>query len=831
MADNNSAKILVDFASSGTYPSSSDFEADLQPQDAVSARAELSKAQADARAQVTKISRSVGPDVDGWIAQAQQLQRDIEHSKTIAREVVEEARRADELRAARDEAQQKAGLLEIEVGFNQRVQASLQHAKDAATSLACGQEALKEGKLLDVLKHLKSGDAHLSGLAPLRSTTAVELLSERSARLRQRLEEEAVAQWDTVISIDGNKLNVSAGDDVASSVDLLSKLKLTESRLLQVSRSIDRCIVTPRLRRHSGPSNLGIICNGRSCELKQSNSSEGPESQVLLEELTSFVDFLNDNLSPQISTRISEDLMPSIANRLISDWLHESIPTSLDHSESFESLLKAVTAFTEHLASVGWHGGAELNDWVEQAPKEWLAKRRENALISVRDILTNGVKVTKEVERVETQMVSKAEVMPNANGGNDDDWGAAWGEDDHASTSNKEARSDAENDEDGSAWDVGSEPASQSDVQEQAVDTNGKASEGSHDDEDAWGWEDQHSPTSSKHAPAVKTNGAHSAGDHDNTQERELTLKEKFTITAVPDELLSIITMCIDDATALQGEVFNNSTIQPAATGLYSLPTLILAGYRSLAPSFYTSVNGGNMYLYNDCMRLNTSLTSFAANMKNERPLASRRSKLDDDIEALTSFGKRAYGKEMESQRTILRDLLDGAQGFTNCTEAPYARECENAVAMTVDRLRTVAAEWKPILSHSALLQSMGSLLSTVANKILIDVLDLGDISEAESTRLRELCDKIATLSDLFTEQSGAEDAQKSDMTAIYTPDWFRFQYLGEILEGNLADIRYMWQEEGLKLEFQAGEVIELVEALFADSDRRRQAIAEIRRG
>ena len=60
---------------------------------------------------------------------------------------------------------------------------------------------------------------------------------------------------------------------------------------------------------------------------------------------------------------------------------------------------------------------------------------------------------------------------------------------------------------------------------------------------------------------------------------------------------------------------------------------------------------------------------------------------------------------------------------------------------------------------------------------------------------------------------------------------WFKFQYMGELLEASLADIRYLWGEGELKLEFDADELVDLIEALFADSEHRRRTISEVRRG
>jgi centromere/kinetochore protein ZW10 len=73
-------------------------------------------------------------------------------------------------------------------------------------------------------------------------------------------------------------------------------------------------------------------------------------------------------------------------------------------------------------------------------------------------------------------------------------------------------------------------------------------------------------------------------------------------------------------------------------------------------------------------------------------------------------------------------------------------------------------------------------------------------------------------------------DPEALPATAIYVPSWLRFQYLVNILESSLADIKFLWLEGELGLEFSVEEVIDLIEALFAESDHRRRAISEIRR-
>jgi protein transport protein DSL1/ZW10 len=124
----------------------------------------------------------------------------------------------------------------------------------------------------------------------------------------------------------------------------------------------------------------------------------------------------------------------------------------------------------------------------------------------------------------------------------------------------------------------------------------------------------------------------------------------------------------------------------------------------------------------------------------------------------------------------------------------------------------------------------LGALLGALVRQMVADVLERADdaagISEEQSGMLKSFCDKVAELADLFRDP--ADEART--LVHVYTPNWLRFVYLGEILEASLADIRYLWKEGELSLEFEAGEVIDLIQALFADSQHRKDAIREIKR-
>jgi centromere/kinetochore protein ZW10 len=192
----------------------------------------------------------------------------------------------------------------------------------------------------------------------------------------------------------------------------------------------------------------------------------------------------------------------------------------------------------------------------------------------------------------------------------------------------------------------------------------------------------------------------------------------------------------------------------------------------------------------------------------------------------------------MDSQRTILSDLLSSTSGFINCTAPLNEQQYRATIKDATDRVRDVDRVWTSVLSDSARLQSLGSLVGTLVHKMIADILELADepagISEEQSKILKGYCDDIAGLADLFTDlhakaTASPDTGETTSLVHVYTPDWLRFIYLGEILEASLADIRYLWTKSELALEFEAAEVVDLVEALFADSSHRRDAIREIK--
>ena len=636
--------------------------------------------------------------------------------------------------------------------------------------------------------------------------------------------------------------------DIETLVAAMTKLQLFDSVLLPFCKDLEILVVAPRLQVRADGTVGSLQIEGD--KIGVSGQSSDLSAEALFSDLNSIITFLRTRLPSSVVEPMAQHLMPRLIPRLISTWLASAVPEDLDGLEDFQDTMSLVQNFSKSLESYRWPGERDLVDWARSIPDVWLRKRQENSLNQIRKLLSQGIGTIETVERVETQVLSRHDkVFASNNGG--DDWNAGWSDDESGSPTKTDPPSNSnvgegEDEEDVSAWGLDDEKEI-----ETGQDGQENPAAADLDDADAWGWGEENEGEGSKdgHQPSQpnhKTTQNNGVARVSEQAEREVTLKERYNITSLPKEILEMITQIVSDAEKLATSDLADSPVASAAANLLSLPGLVLAMYRASASTSYGSHPSGSMFLYNDSLWLAERLQQLGSQntTRSGKHMPSRMAhnlNLEAHVLALESYGKRAYAKEMESQRTIITDLLDGAQGFVHCTEHPFNQECDIAIASTVDRLRGLHKQWKDVLSHSAILQSLGSLLSTVTNKIVVDIEDMPDISEPESQQLTAYCHRIAALEHLFipipqppTDPTAADQSQSDEqdpipLTALYAPHWLKFRYLANILESPLVDIKYLWTDGELGLEFDTEELVDLVVALFADTPHRRSAVAEIR--
>ncbi|CAK4034555.1 Hypothetical predicted protein [Lecanosticta acicola] len=762
----------------------------------------LSQSQDQVKEEIRSIGKDASSDIDTWISRAKELQADILRSRETARQIVADAEAGKELKSKVEDRKRKVDLLENEVAFQESVAARLDHIRHAKEVLEDVQECIVKGQFGRGLKRLEEAEESTNGLGAGGGSGVGMLLGRRAEKLRERLQEAVIEGWNQHIIVgEGHQAVIKSG--VEELVKTGKALGIFDDLLEKLAKAFDRVILRPRMIGHNG-SLPRVYVDGDEIYCK---NEADPSTGQLFADLKAILDFLVRQLPADVAAPLSDMLLPTLSSRLEEEWLEPSVPLQLSEVPAFQRLLEEILDFADFIDEKQLYGGKGLREWLDNVSPTWLRKRREVILGDVRNLVFTGLRETKTVERVETQVIAKDDALAQGGQTGDDDWDTAWDEP-------EEQPAAADEDDGTSAWDVeGDEPAK----------------EDAGDDDEAWGWGDgdENAPASPK---AAKKDLAKTNGDPpQQAQEQEMTLRETFTVTSVPENLLVQIQSVIHDAETLSGPSYTNTPLAPASAGLYQLPNLALAIYRATAPTAYSKLPTGSMLIYNDANRLSDQLLQW----QKTSPQAAKL-RLQKDTEALEQFAKRAYTSEMDSQRTILRDLLDGAQDFANCTAEPFRSQAIEAVSQTIDRLRDVHTQWTPILSHSALLQSLGSLLHTITSRMTSQIEDLPDIGEEESRQLGKLCAHVSTARDLFYQEANGEGeagGETRDMTFIYCPSWLKFQYLAEILESSLADIRYLWKEGELSLEFEAEEVVGLIEALFAESQLRRQAIQEVRRG
>ncbi|CAK7211027.1 ribosome bioproteinsis protein ytm1 [Sporothrix bragantina] len=673
----------------------------------------------------------------------------------------------------------------------------------------------------------------------------------------------------------------------------LKAYKEVDHRMADLWHALDKAIVAPRMDL-SQPSRPRIYVDGPELGLKDDAKESEGKVDVLFEDLDKMFSFLAEKLPADLVQSISSVMMPALVARIIDVWLASAVPTSLDQMAAFETTLQASQNFCARLTALHYSGFGRLTEWIESAPRVWLSKRREATLDAVRTIVAKGLGTPQQVEKVEKQMVSRSEgkklaaapAAAAAAAEQASDWNTAWSDEEEeeeqqsqpankASTSKVAPEEDTSADDDGAdewgAWgdddEGGNEAAEESTEMEVDTEPSAPAEESTKDNNndddddaaDAWGWgeedagddNDNDEQVSQPTKPASPRKAKKEAPPQQQPQEpatREMVMKEKYYISSMPGPLLDLISWILEDGAALTSGDYEGSPVAAAAAGLFGLPALALAMFRAVSPHYYALEVGGSMYLYNDAMYLAERLAELAESWKQRLSSSSSSSmlRLDGEITKLQAFASRAYGREMAVQKTVLRDLLGGDQNvlqgsgsgnhnsYHNQHEAD--EDADDYVDAAVARVRSMAAAWEDVLAPSAWSQAVGALADAVAQKLILDVLDMPSISQDEAFGLANLIQKVTELDDLFrapADNSGepserSEDKESVPMTSQYAPNWLRLQYLSEVLQSNLREVRYLWMESELSLYFTADEVVDLLRLSFEDNARSREVAREI---
>ncbi|CUS13100.1 unnamed protein product [Tuber aestivum] len=827
----------------GSYPDSDDvagavLEASALPEIVAS----LQKAKEILYDEVRTVSRENGPEVDSWIAQARRLHNDIESSKTKADEIIQLAEQEKQLDLELEDSTMQARLLGSEIEFNEALTEILSKLQLIDLTISQIEHLLNTGELCQAIETLDNVEVALEKLPVSGGTIVISLIGERAKGLRSILAKKIEDCWKYLLKIDSRKSEISIYRDTAGSspsaenvIEALKKLDLLNGKIDYLHHQIDSLLVAPRLDLLKGPAPTFSM---RGNTLRISGNTSDLSAARMFNDLRQIITFFNRNLPSGIAPVFSRIFIPNLTTRLMSS-LSSSVPSSLDDLPKFEALLKETREFENFLHQISWTKETELREWTERAPKVWLSKRREASLDKARQVLSHGTSAVKVVERTETQ---KVKVTPPTErryplgAQMEDVWNddPGWGDEGmpvDTTTAATPLQIDMD-DDDASGWGL-DEDIDIEDEEQKEDEKPGKPGDASTEDDGLdnldwgeWGEDDpgieaQEPTTASGTAPAKKPAEPQPAKSPSSSHSKDITLRESYTITSIPDAIMEIIVQVVDEAKRLS--TAPPSSVTPAAPGMLSIPSLVLAAYRALAPISYSTNISSNMYIYNDSVRIAEQLQDLGVTAEPIHP----NNNWDTDINLIQSFGKRYYAKEIGLQRTILRDFLDGAQGFVGCTNFPQSSDCQTAIASVVARIKEIHTSWSQVLSPSVLFQSVGLLLNTVVTKLINDIEDIPDIPATDSEKICAFFEEITTLERLFPDAPGGAGVS---IAGFHCKNWLKFRFLQQILDSRIADILYMFREGHLE-GFETGELVDLVEALFADNDNRRKCVDEIRRG
>lgn len=435
-------------------------------------------------------------------------------------------------------------------------------------------QACSERRILDALRLLEKAWGRLDALPVGKGVRVARVLDARAFELKSTVHEVFEHVWKALVHVDVQDktvlINQTREGEAMSLTDAvvgLKSYKEVDQRMSHLWHEVDQAVVGPRLDLDN--STLpGITVDG---DVLRAEGQADKSIDALFADMDKVFTYFAERLPPDLIDSISALMMPELVSRIISLWLESAVPASLNQMDLFESIMATAKRFCARLTELKFAGFNELQDWVEDAPKVWLAKCRETALDTVRIRLSEGLGSPKQVERIEKQMVSRAEgqelaaAPATAAAAEDDDW-AAWGDEEYQQKEPQEAptkeagqaQKPAEgfDDEVADAWGWTDEgDASDAPDVHDIPATHLESNEAAQDDDagDAWGWGDDDAHEEPQEQPSA---GQAVAAAHPPAQQREMILKETYNISSMPEPVLQLIFAILEDGATLTNEAY-----------------------------------------------------------------------------------------------------------------------------------------------------------------------------------------------------------------------------------------------------------------------------------
>ncbi|WVQ94095.1 hypothetical protein IAU59_001173 [Kwoniella sp. CBS 9459] len=353
--------------------------------------------------------------------------------------------------------------------------------------------------------------------------------------------------------------------------------------------------------------------------------------------------------------------------------------------------------------------------------------------------------------------------------------------------------------------------------------------QGKTDEDDGWGWDDDSvsaqpkssTQMASQPIPPVKIKKK-------ELREEKRVIKERYLVSSACESLIGIVKGVLADIETLE----TSSSLSPSFTSSALDPILLeaikdaLTLYRALLPAFFSKqlydVPSLAMQAYNDCIHL----SSLVSRLPIPQPATS------EESAKLQALAEHMFENQLEIQRDTLMEGLQELDELRATSDDKVFHRDERAVRGLVHNIESLARVIKPVLARSKALEILSYILTILISSLTTYVLDLGDITEVESNRLTELFQLVYPLEQLFddrVEAGGDGELPTGGGVVVHVNEWLKFCYISEILQASLVDITYLL-DSGSLVDFTPDELVGLVRALFASSEKRDGVVDRIER-
>ncbi|KAL9041014.1 MAG: hypothetical protein Q9214_004261 [Letrouitia sp. 1 TL-2023] len=563
---------VLDVVQTGAYPDEEDVvAADLDPPAITVALQLLQGAREEVKSCISSSVKDNASDIDRWVSKAKQLRLDIKKSEIFAQDLQRYHNDGKELLTKATNASNNVRFLEDEISFSQTLAENLDELHAVYRIVESVQQRSRSADILEAVDALVDAEQNVDSICYWPKHRVSSLLKSELGIARQETVKRLFASWDSVIQVDSRISKLTINNDLQRQSDPTqgSQIPLSISRIATALSSLgllDECvslfalnvtdaIFLPCLQLHADLHARALLCEDDS--LGFSEHSTYASLDKLFADLSLAIDYLRSRLPTSIVTPLASLVMPVLLPRLKFTWLLRTSSGKVDDLQEFSSNQSLLRSFGSFLSSNGWPGKNQLDTWSREFPSNWVQKRQQSCLKDVRKLLVRGFGTVRTVERTETQTVLDVE-NAFADQAGDQDWNAAWSddedtykaEDESVAQTYKAEGNSRTNEDEITAWGLGEdsldEEISSSAVQSNVTDQDVGAWDWRDDDEDR----DQPSvPNTSQPVSARQNPNRNSGASEPDAQ--LMTLKERYNVTALPDGILAIVSRIFLDIGAI----------------------------------------------------------------------------------------------------------------------------------------------------------------------------------------------------------------------------------------------------------------------------------------